>query len=107
MVRARNDGEQGKRCGIAGQSGPKSFAAAFVIILSENVLLCRILAVVWQRCWYMEAGNVLNVGKPKSMRDQRFCLVKDGHLPWNEGSKRRTLSMNLHGVCRCAGAMYR
>jgi len=25
MVRARNDGEQGKRCGLAGQSGPKSF----------------------------------------------------------------------------------
>ena len=29
MVRARNDGEQGKRCDLAGQSGPKSFAAAF------------------------------------------------------------------------------
>jgi len=57
---ARNDGEpeQGKRCGLAGQSGPKSFAAAFLNILSENVLLCRILAVVWWHCWYTEAGNV-------------------------------------------------
>jgi len=58
MVRARNEGEQGKRCDLAGQSGPKSFAAAFLNILSENVLLCRILAVVWRRCWYMEARNV-------------------------------------------------
>jgi len=58
MVRARNDGEQGKRCGLAGQSGPKSFTAAFLNILFENVLLCRILAVVWRRCWYTEAGNV-------------------------------------------------
>jgi len=58
MVRARNDGGQGKRCGLAGQSGLKSFAATFLSILSENVLLCRMLAVVWQWCWYMEAGNV-------------------------------------------------
>jgi len=58
MVRARNDGEQFERCGLAGQSEPMSFAAAFLNILSENVLLCRILAVVWGRCWYMEAGNV-------------------------------------------------
>jgi len=38
MVRARNDGEQGKRCDLAGQSGPKSFAVGFLNILSENVL---------------------------------------------------------------------
>ena len=56
MVRARNDGEQFERCGLAGQSF--FFAAAFLNILSENVLLCRILAVVWRRCWYTEAGNV-------------------------------------------------
>jgi len=58
MVRARNDGEQFERRGLAEQSEPMSFAAAFLNILSENVLLCRILAVVWQRCWYTEAGNV-------------------------------------------------
>jgi len=75
MVRARNDGEQGKRCGLAGTSGPKSFAAAFLNILSENVLLCRILAVVWQRYWYMEAGNV-------SQRQQTQV---------NEGPSRRIL----------------
>jgi len=57
MVRAWNDGEQFERCGLAGQSGPESFAIAFLNILSENVLLCRILAVVWRRCWYTEAGN--------------------------------------------------
>jgi hypothetical protein len=57
MVRARYDGEQFERCGFrAGQSF--FFAAAFLNILSENVLLCRILAVVWRRCWYAEAGNV-------------------------------------------------
>ena len=64
MVRARNDGEQGKRCGLAGQSGPKSFAAAFLNILSEKILLFSILAVVWRRCWYTEAGNVLHVSRP-------------------------------------------
>ena len=53
MVRARNDGEQFERCGLAGQSF--FFAAAFLNILSENVPLCRILAVVWRRCWYTEA----------------------------------------------------
>ena len=58
MVRTRNDGEQGNRCGLAGQSGPKSFAAAFLNILSEKVLLCRILAIVWRWCCYTEAGNV-------------------------------------------------
>jgi len=58
MLRARNDGEQGNCCGLAGQSGLKSFATAFLNILSENVLLCRILAVVWRQCWYTEAGNV-------------------------------------------------
>jgi len=56
MVRTRNDGEQLERCGPAGQSF--LVAAAFLNILSENVLLCRILAVVWRRCWYTEAGNV-------------------------------------------------
>jgi len=56
MVRARNDDEQFERCGLAGQSF--FFAAAFLNILSENVLLCRILAVVWWWCWYTEAGNV-------------------------------------------------
>ena len=72
MVRSRNDGEQGKCCGLAGQSGPESFAAAFLNILSENVLLCRILSVVWR---------FLNVGKPKSMRDLRgeFCEVASFH----------------------------
>jgi len=64
MVSARNDGEQGKRCGLAGQSGLKSFVAEFLYIFTENVLPCRILAVVWQRCWYAAAGNVLNIGKP-------------------------------------------
>jgi len=56
MVRARNDSEQFERCGLAGQSF--FFAAAFLNILSENVLLFRILAVVWRQCWYTEAGNV-------------------------------------------------
>jgi len=56
MVRARNDGEQLERCGLDGQSF--FFTVAFVNSLSENVLLCRILAVVWRRCWYTEAGNV-------------------------------------------------
>ena len=32
--------------------------------------------------------------------NKRFRLIKDGRLPWNEGRKRRTVSMNLHGVCR-------
>ena len=59
---SRNDGEQFERCGLAGQSF--FFTAAFLNILSENVLLCRILAVVWQRCWYTEA-TFLNVGKPQ------------------------------------------
>jgi len=58
MVRARNDGEEGKRCGLAGQSGPKSLASAFLNILSENVLLYCILTVVWWWCWYTETGNV-------------------------------------------------
>jgi len=75
MVRARNDGEQEKHCGLAGQSGPESFAAAFLNILSENVLICRILAVVWRQCWYTEAGNV-------SQRQQTQV---------NEGPSRRIL----------------
>jgi len=33
---------------------------------------------------------------------QRFNLIQDGHLPWNEGRKRRKVSMNPHGVCRPA-----
>ena len=32
----------------------------------------------------------------------RFRLIKDAHLPWNEGRKRRTVSMNPHWVCRSA-----
>ena len=56
MVRARNDGEQFERCGLAGQIF--FFPTAFSNILSENVLLCRILAVVWWQCWYTEAGNI-------------------------------------------------
>ena len=48
--------EQFEHCGLAGQSF--SIAAAFLNILSENVLLFRILAVVWRRCWYTEASNV-------------------------------------------------
>jgi len=56
MVRTRNDGEQFERCGLAGQSF--FFTTAFLNILSENVRLCRILAVVWRRCWYTEEGNV-------------------------------------------------
>ena len=40
MVRARNDGEQFERCGLAGQSF--FFAVAFLSILSENVLLSHI-----------------------------------------------------------------
>jgi len=58
MVRAWNNSEQFERCGLAGQSEPMSFATAFLNILSENVLLCRILAVVWRWYWYTEAGNV-------------------------------------------------
>jgi len=90
MVRARNDGEQGKRCGLAGQGGPKSFAAAFLNSLSENVLLCGILAVVWRRCWYTEAGNV-------SQRRQTQV---------NEGPSRRILqggslfTVRMHAVKR-------
>jgi len=75
MFRARNGGEQGKRFGLAGQSGPKTFTIAFLNILSENVLLCGILAVVWRRCWYTEAGNV-------SQRQQTQV---------NEGPSRRIL----------------
>ena len=41
---SRNDGEQFERCGLAGQSF--FFTAAFLNILFENVLLCRILAGV-------------------------------------------------------------
>jgi len=73
MVRARNDGEQFERCGLAGQSF--FFAAAFLNILSENVLLCRILAVLWRWCWYTEAGNI-------SQRQQ---------TPVKEGASRRIL----------------
>ena len=58
MVRARYDGEQFERCGHDCCRQSFFFAAAFLNILSENVLLCRILAVVWRRCWYAEAGNV-------------------------------------------------
>jgi len=79
MVRARNDGEQGKRCGLAGQSGPKSFTAVFLNILSENVLFCRILAVVWRRCWYTEAGNVSQRPQPQV----------------NEGPSRRILKVAI------------
>jgi len=32
----------------------------------------------------------------------RIRLIKNGHLPWNEGRKRCTVSKNLHGVCRFA-----
>jgi len=56
MVRAQNDGDQFERCVLAGQSF--SFTTVFLNILSENVLFCRILAVVCWRCWYAEAGNV-------------------------------------------------
>jgi hypothetical protein len=75
MVRAPNDGEQFERCGLAGQSF--FFAAAFLNILSENVLLCRILAVVWRRCWYTEADNV----------SQRW------QTPVKEGPSRRILQL--------------
>jgi len=87
MVRARNDGEQGKRCGLTGQSGPKSFAAAFINILPENVLLCRILAVVWRR-WRKVQGQRLesradgecrahDQGKFRPKRGGVNCKVRD------------------------------
>ena len=56
MDRARNYGEQFERCGLAGQIF--FFTVAFLTILSENVVLCHILTVVWRQYWYMEAGNV-------------------------------------------------
>jgi len=80
MVTARNDGEQGKRCGLAGQSGPKSCAAAFFNILSENVLLYRILAVVWRRCWYTEAGNVSPRQQTPANGVLSRRILRDGEL---------------------------
>jgi len=40
--------------------------------------------------------------QPTEKDTERFCLIKEGHLPWIEGRKRRTVSLNLHGVCRSA-----
>ena len=60
MVRAWNDGEQFERCGLAGQSGPESFAIAFLNILSENVLLCRILAGVPKSSYLERARATIN-----------------------------------------------
>ena len=79
-TRARNDGERGKRCGLAGQSGPKSFAAAFLNILPENVLLCPILVVVWQ-WWRKLQGQRLESredGKYKAHNQEKFRPQRGG-----------------------------
>jgi len=81
-VRARNDGGQGKRCGLAGQSGPKSFAAAILNILSENVLLC---CVYWQSCGssagIQKQATFLHVSRPQPRGHFRgeFCEVATFH----------------------------
>ena len=75
MVRARNDGEQGKRCGVTQQSGPESFAWAFLNILFLG------------ECTAVSTGDTVFKGRAAGIRKQVTLSTLDAPVkgpPWKK-----------------------
>ena len=77
MVRDRNDGEQGKRCGVAQQSWPESFL---------NMLFIG-------KCTTVSTGDAVFTGKAADLRKQ--VTLSTSGTPVNQGLRRNCYNMAL------------
>jgi|AntRauMFilla1563_2_1112583.scaffolds.fasta_scaffold28299_1 hypothetical protein len=87
-VETENNKDKSSSCDIHVTCDDVHWFLKTVLELNWCCVICipHAWSLIWRRICYLK----------------RFRLIKDGHLPWNEGRKRRTVSMNLHGVCRFA-----
>jgi len=82
-----------------------SDSVAHRFALSWRQLCLAMRSISMQSRQLLLVGQFLVDGNSESAyraHNQQFQIIKDDPLPWNKGRKRRTVSMNLDGVCRSA-----